>query len=66
MNIQEESGQVSTELILLLAGIIIVVLLATTTYKEYLTDFNNEMYDNEVNNLKNKIDEINIQIKEWG
>lgn len=66
MNIKEESGQVSTELILLIAGIIIVVILATTTYKEYLTDFSNEIHENEVNDLKNKIDDINTLIREGG
>ena len=61
---KEESGQVSTELILLIAGIIVVVILATTTYKNYLLDFNNEITNNEVKNLKNKIDELNTIIKE--
>ena len=64
MKIKEESGQVSTELILLMAGMIIVVLLATTIYKDYLFDLNNEMTENEVNNLKNKLTNLNNIIKE--
>ena len=60
----EQSGQVSTELILLMAGIMVVVLLATTVYKNYLLDFNNEITNNEVNNLKNKLDNLNNLIKE--
>lgn len=66
MKIKEESGQVSTELILLMAGMIIVVLLATTIYKDYLFDLNNEMTENEVNNLKNKLNNLNNLIKEGG
>ncbi|MBR0473096.1 MAG: class III signal peptide-containing protein [Methanosphaera sp.] len=66
MKIKEESGQVSTELILLIAGMIIVVLLATTIYKDYLFDLNNEMTENEVNNLKNKLNNLNTLIKEGG
>ncbi|WP_323736745.1 class III signal peptide-containing protein [Methanosphaera sp. ISO3-F5] len=66
MKIKEESGQVSTELILLIAGMIMVVLLATTVYKDYLFDLNNEMTENEVNNLKNKLNNLNNLIKEGG
>lgn len=64
MFINEESGQVSAELILLVAGMIVVVLLATTVYRDYLFDFGNEIKNNEVNDLNNKIDEINNLLKE--
>lgn len=64
MFFNEESGQVSAELILLVAGMIVVVLLATTVYRDYLFDFGNEIKNNEVNDLNNKIDEINNLLKE--
>lgn len=56
---EDNSGQVSAELILLFAGVIIVVIIAITIYKNYLVDFTNEINDNEVNDLKNKIDTLN-------
>lgn len=64
MFFNEESGQVSAELILLVAGMIVVVLLATTVYRDYLFDFGNEIKNNDVNDLNNKIDEINNLLKE--
>lgn len=62
--IHEKSGQVSVELILLIAGVIIIVLLAMNVYQNYVLDFNNEIEENELNNLLEKIDKINVYIKE--
>lgn len=62
----EESGQVSAEMILLLAGIIMIVIIVTTSYKDYLTDFSEDIQDNEVKNLKNKIDDLNNLLKKIG
>ncbi len=57
------SGQVSAELLLLLAGIMAIVLISMSMYKDYLINFTEEINNNEVNNLINKIDELNNKIK---
>lgn len=57
------SGQASAELILLLAGIIAIVLISLSMYKDYLINFTEEINNNEVNNLLNKIDKLNNIIK---
>ncbi|MBQ6219395.1 MAG: class III signal peptide-containing protein [Methanosphaera sp.] len=61
--INDKSGQVSAELILLIAGIIIIVLIAVNIYKNYLTDFTQEINDTEVNNLIEEIDNLNNKLK---
>ncbi len=60
---QQETGQISTELILLIAGIMIIVILASTIYKEYLLDWSNEINNTEVQNIKNKLDNISSILK---
>ncbi len=57
------SGQVSAELILLLAGIVMIVIVALSMYKDYLSDFTSEINNTEVENLKNKIDNIKTYLK---
>ena len=59
----DNSGQVSTELILLLAGMIIIVLVALTLYKNYVIDFDDEIRNNELKDLIEKIDSLNSKIK---
>ena len=60
---QQETGQISTELILLIAGIMIIVILISTIYKEYLLDWSNEINNTEVQNIKNKLDNISSILK---
>lgn len=57
------SGQASAELILLLAGIIAIILISISMYKDYLVNFTEEINNTEVNDLINKIDELNDKIK---
>lgn len=59
----DESGQSSTEMILLMAGIILIVLIAMMLYKNYITDFNEEIKNNEYENLLSKIDELKNKLK---
>lgn len=59
----DESGQSSTEMILLMAGIILIVLIAMILYKNYITDFNEEIKNNEYENLLSKIDELKNKLK---
>lgn len=57
--INQSGAQISAEFILLLAGIIIIVLLAMDIYKQYITDFTNQMNDSEVKTLMDEIDNLN-------
>ncbi|WP_455645059.1 class III signal peptide-containing protein [Methanosphaera sp.] len=61
--IRDTSGQTSAELILLLAGVFIIVLLFMNIYQEYITSMGAEIKNNELNNLLDKIDDINNHIK---
>ncbi|OED30456.1 class III signal peptide-containing protein [Methanosphaera sp. WGK6] len=64
MNIfNDNSGQISAELILLLAGVFIIVLLFVNIYQQYLVSLDVEIKNNELNNLLDKIDDINNHIK---
>ncbi|MBE6485413.1 MAG: hypothetical protein E7Z85_01045 [Methanosphaera stadtmanae] len=56
---EDISGQVSTELILLMACIMMIVLVSISMYRDYLEEFALEINDTEVDILKNKIDKIN-------
>ncbi len=57
--INDQKAQVSAELILLLAGIMVIVLIAMNIYRNYVIDMSNDIKDNEVDNLINKIDQLN-------
>lgn len=59
MNIYEDRlGQASVELILLFAGILIVVILAMNIYQKYLQQFDTEIKNNEINDIKTKLDNL--------
>lgn len=58
----DNSGQASTELILLLAGLIMIVLFSLVLYKNYIMDFSREIENNELDNLLDKIDNISTKI----
>ena len=53
-----DSGQASTEFILLFGGIIVVVLLAIFMYRNYINDLGGEVKSNEVSELNGKINEL--------
>lgn len=59
----DNSGQVSTELILLMACILMVVIISISMYKNYLEDFVSDINNTDVNILKNKIDKLNDYLK---
>lgn len=60
----DNSGQVSAELILLMACIIIIVISAISMYQDYIEDFALEINNTEVNILKNKIDNVSDVLNE--
>lgn len=63
MNIYEDRlGQASVELILLFAGILIVVILAINIYQKYLQQFDTEIKNNEINDIKTKLDNLDKKI----
>ena len=63
MNIYEyRLGQASVELILLFAGILIVVILAMNIYQKYLQQFDTEIKNNEINDIKTKLDNLDKKI----
>lgn len=63
MNIYEDRlGQASVELILLFAGILIVVILAMNIYQKYLQQFDSEIKNNEINDIKTKLDNLDKKI----
>lgn len=63
MFMDDISGQVSTELILLMACIFMIVLCAVSMYRDYLEDFALEINNTELDTLKNKIDKISDVLK---
>lgn len=63
MNIYEDRlGQASVELILLFAGILSVVILAMNIYQKYLQQFDTEIKNNEINDIKTKLDNLDKKI----
>ncbi len=54
----DQSGQTSTELILLLSGIIIIILIIMNLYQNYVIDLTEDIENNELNNLTNQIDNL--------
>lgn len=54
----DQSGQTSTELILLLSGIIIIVLIIMNLYQNYVIDLTEDIENTELNNLTNQIDNL--------
>ena len=61
--LNDNSGQISTELILLMACILMVVIFAISMYKDYLENFVSEVNSTDVNELINKIDKISDLIR---
>lgn len=55
----DKNGQAAAELILILGGIIIIVMVGLIFHRNYLSDLSNNIKDNELSELNNKLDEIN-------
>lgn len=56
--IQDNRGQGSVELILIIGGIIVIILLVVSMYKSYLMDLGTEIDSNEINNLNGSFNDI--------
>ena len=56
--IQDNRGQGSVELILIIGGIIVIILLVVSMYKSYLVDLGSEIDSNELNALNGSFGDI--------
>lgn len=56
--IQDNMGQGSVELILLIGGIIVIILVVVSMYKSYLVDLGTEIDSNEINSLNSSFSDI--------
>lgn len=55
----DRNGQASAELILIFGGIIVIVMIGLIFYRNYINDLSNNIKDNEVNGLIEKLENIN-------
>ncbi len=55
---QDNKGQGSVELILIIGGIIVIILLVVSMYKSYLIDLGTEIDSNEMNTLNSSFNDI--------
>ena len=56
--IQDNNGQGSVELILIIGGIIVIILVVVSMYKSYLVDLGTEIDSNEINTLNGSFSDI--------
>ena len=56
--INDEKGQDSAELILIIGGIIVIILVVVSIYKSYLSDLGTEIGSNEMNSLNSSFSDI--------
>ena len=56
--IQDNRGQGSVEMILIIGGIIVIILLVVSMYKSYLVDLGSEIDSNELNALNGSFGDI--------
>ena len=56
--IQDNKGQGSVELILIIGGIIVIILVVVSMYKSYLVDLGTEIDSNEMNTLNSSFSDI--------
>lgn len=56
--IQDNIGQGSVELILIIGGIMVIILMVVSMYKSYLAELGNEIDSNELNTLNSSFNDI--------
>ncbi len=57
-SVEDNKGQGSVELILIIGGIIVIILLVVSMYKSYLVDLGQEIDSNELNTLNGSFNDI--------
>ncbi|MEG3225311.1 MAG: class III signal peptide-containing protein [Methanobacteriales archaeon Met13] len=61
--INEESGQTSAEMLLILGGIMIIVIVAAIVYRNYTQNLGKEINNTDVQNVTNSIKQLNNTVK---
>lgn len=61
----DKRGQGAAELILIIGGIIVIVMVGLIFYKNYLNHLSDNIKDNELSELNEKLDQLNNYFK-WG
>ena len=56
--INDDNGQGSAELILIIGGIIVIILIVVSMYKSYLVELGTELDSNEINTLNSSFSDI--------
>jgi len=56
--INDENGQGSAEMILIVGGIIVIILVVVSMYKSYLSDLGTEIGSNEMKTLNSSFSDI--------
>ena len=59
----DKRGQGAAELILIIGGIIVIVMVGLIFYKNYLNDLSENIKDNELSELNEKLDQLNNYFK---
>ena len=59
----EEDGQGSVELILIIGGIIVIVLVCMFVYKSYVNDLGKELESGELNSLNKSFEDISAKFE---
>ncbi|WP_178649360.1 class III signal peptide-containing protein [uncultured Methanobrevibacter sp.] len=59
----DKRGQGAAELILIIGGIIVIVMVGLIFYKNYLNDLSDNIKDNELSELNEKLDQLNNYFK---
>lgn len=59
----DKRGQGAAELILIIGGIIVIVMVGLIFYKNYLNDLSDNIKDNELSELNEKLNQLNNYFK---
>lgn len=59
----DKRGHGAAELILIIGGIIVIVMVGLIFYKNYLNDLSDNIKDNELSELNEKLDQLNNYFK---
>lgn len=59
----DKRGQGAAELILIIGGIIVIVMVGLIFYKNYLNHLSDNIKDNELSELNEKLDQLNNYFK---
>lgn len=61
--LEDESGQTSAELLLVIGGMIVIAIFMLLMYKNYVTGLGNEVNNTDAKDLSKKISDLNDSLK---